>query len=126
MSAADLLPVLSGLAVVAAAAAFALWPLLNRAPSGPGAGEWPVASPTRFDLYRQVLDLEFEVQTGKLSPEDFAHLRADLLARAAADLRVGQTLEDTIDTEVEREIALARQALGGERPAPPRSEVVAR
>lgn len=106
-------PVLLGLVLVAGAAGFALWPLWHRPgasalviPAGPTPGE-------RFELYRQVLELEFDEQTGKLAAEDGALLRAELLARASVSLRAERADLTRLDEALEQEIAAARRALAG-------------
>jgi hypothetical protein len=66
----------------------------------------------RQRLYRQVLELEFDRDTGKVSAEDFEAISGELLARAATHLRASKTAEQAIEEQVEREIAAARRALG--------------
>lgn len=107
-------PVLFGLLLVSGAAGSALWPLW-RQPRG-SAFNAPATSSVRerFDLYQQVLELEFDEQTGKLSPEDGAHLRAELLARATISLRAERADVAEFNEALEQEIAAARQALAGQ------------
>src|SRR5919202_1636416 len=108
-------PVILGVLLVALAAAAALLPLLRGAPAQPAAA--PVSEPAdaeRFELYRQVLELEFDQQTGKLSSEDFEALTRELLGRAGEILHARQaaaegevqavaaTPEADIDAEIER------------------------
>ena len=117
MTGSDLFLPLLGIALVGAASVFALLPLaLNRAPGlAEAAPETPAAQ--RFQLYRQVLELEFDHQTGKLSDEDLQASSADLLARAAALLESAQPETSAIDEEIEREIAATRQVLAAARAA---------
>ena len=118
----DFLPTVVGIVLVAMVAAFALLPLLR----GTSEQLVPVtttsdnpASLERFELYRQVLELEFDYRVGKLAQADYEQLTAELLARAGSLLRderasapagVGPGL-DELDEEIEREIAAARKAL---------------
>ncbi len=114
MSGADILPTILGIALVAAAAAFALLPFA-RAPtpdtvasSEPGPGD-------RFVLYRQVMELEFDVQVGKLAAEDYEQLSRALLAEAGQALKQERGSLVELDEEIEREIAAARAAFAAAR-----------
>ena len=116
MNAADAVPIAVGLLAVAACAAFALLPLVRQSAAPRVSAE--MAQPAeRFDLYRQVVDLEFDRQTGKLSAEDLEVLRAELLARATTLAREQQRDDRDIAEQVEAEIAAARAALRGQQPA---------
>jgi cytochrome c-type biogenesis protein CcmI len=122
-------PVILGVLLVALAAAAALLPLLRGAPAQPATT--PATDPAdaeRFALYRQVLELEFDQQTGKLSSEDFEVLSRDLLGQAGRLLHARQaevaqaegepvaaTPASDIDAEIEREIAAARKAFARAR-----------
>ena len=120
-------PVILGVLLVALAAAAALLPLLRGAPSQPVTA--PATDPAdaeRFELYRQVLELEFDQQTGKLSSEDFESLTRELLGRAGQLLHARQaevgdaevvaaTAASDVEAEVEREIAAARKAFARAR-----------
>jgi hypothetical protein len=108
----DVLPTFLGIALVAAAAAFALLPFVR--------GGQPEAMPEtgsadRFRLYRQVLEMEFDLQLGKLSAEDYARLSSELLAQAGQELRAEQGILGELDAEIEREIAAARAAFAAAR-----------
>jgi cytochrome c-type biogenesis protein CcmI len=127
-------PVILGVLLVALAAAAALLPLLRGAPSQPVTA--PVTDPAdaeRFELYRQVLELEFDQQTGKLSSEDFESLTRELLGRAGQLLHARQaegaasasTPAPDVEAEVEREIAAARKAFARARRKQPEAEEVA-
>ena len=110
----EALPLLFGIVLVATAAAYALLPLVGGTP----AAETTVSSDLSAErslLYRQVLDLEFDRRTGKLTDEDFRQLEAELLARAAGLLRADAVPGDDIEAEVEREIAAARAAFAASR-----------
>jgi cytochrome c-type biogenesis protein CcmI len=117
MSIDDALPVVLGVLLVAATAAFALWPLIARraVPAAAAPANHPGAE--RSLLYRQVLDLEFDHQTGKLSKADYELLSAELLARAARLLEAARGDAKDLEAELEREIAAARRALASSRPA---------
>ncbi len=109
--AADVLPIVVGILIVATAAAFALLPL-----SGPRSRVPTSVAPDeperqRFLIYRQVLELEFDYQTGKLSAEDLRLLTSELLDRAASLLREAGSETGTIEDEIEQEILVARRAL---------------
>lgn len=106
----DLVAVVLGVLLVAGAAAFALLPLVRRAPAELIAAPSDAAR-ERFALYRQVVELEFDQQTGKLSAEDYRILSGELLARAAGLLRDARGGDSQLDQEIEREIAAARRAL---------------
>ena len=114
----DVLPAIVGIVLVAAAAAFVLVPFtrgahLERAATGAEAA----GAVDRFGLYRQVLELEFDRDMGKLSQTDFEQLSAQLLAEAAAALREEQGTLGVVDEEIEREIAAARAAFAAARRA---------
>ena len=118
----DALPTLVGVVLVACAAGLALLPLLERTPPAPESapGAEPGAEAERFRLYRQVLELEFDAQTGKLAADDLEALRGELLGRAGQLLRTerAQTTtgpEDDVESAVEREIAAARRAFAEAR-----------
>jgi cytochrome c-type biogenesis protein CcmI len=133
------LPVILGVLLVALAAAAALLPLLRGAPALPAtAPASDEADAERFELYRQVLELEFDQQTGKLSGEDFEALTRELLGRAGQLLHARQaelaevegepaatTPSSDIDAEIEREIAAARKAFARARREQRQTEEVA-
>ena len=112
----DLLPSILGIVLVAAAAAFALLPFTRGAHLESVA---PADSSTtdRFGLYRQVLELEFDRDLGKLSQADFEQLSAQLLAEAGDSLRDERGAMSEVDQEIEREIAAARAAFAAARQA---------
>lgn len=117
---------LVGAALVIVVAAFALAPLF-RSPRPRGMLETlaavsdPVseARAERFRLYRQILDLELDLRTGKLATEDFNQIRGELLAQAALVLDSAGATVGNVDSALEQEIAEARRALSSRRkPAP--------
>jgi hypothetical protein len=114
----DILPTILGIALVAAAATFALVPIA-RASRGAANLLDDGAPPAidRFFLYRQIIELEFDYQMGKLSRDDYEHLSADLLATAGTALREERGTLSQLDEEIEREIAAARAAFAAARSA---------
>jgi hypothetical protein len=117
----DVLPTLLGIALVAAAAAFALLPFVRGAsePNAAVAAAEP-ESTDRGQIYRQVLELDFDRQLGKLSEDDYRQLSAGLLARAGELLREERGTLGELDEEIEREIAAARAAFAAARRSRPR------
>jgi hypothetical protein len=109
----DDLPTILGIILVAAAAAFALVPFARGARAEALTSE--PAAPDRFVLYRQVLELEFDHELGKLSGEDFKQLSSELMAEAGQALRDERGSIGEIDEEIEREIAAARAAFAAAR-----------
>jgi cytochrome c-type biogenesis protein CcmI len=106
-------PTILGILLVAAAAAFVLLPLARGSRAEVIVSE---AGPTdRFSLYRQVLELEFDRELGKLSSEDFETLSGELLAEAGQALRDERGANGELDEEIEREIAAARAAFAAAR-----------
>ena len=69
----------------------------------------------RSGLYRQILELEFDRDMGKLSSEDFDELSKQLLVEAARALREERGTIGEVDAEIEREIAAARAAFAAAR-----------
>jgi cytochrome c-type biogenesis protein CcmI len=111
---ADILPTILGIALVAAAAAFALLPFARTSTAEAIASS--ESGPTdRLALYRQVLELEFDVQLGKLAAEDYEHLSRELLAEAGQALTEERGSIGELDEEIEREIAAARAAFAAAR-----------
>jgi hypothetical protein len=115
----DVLPSILGIILVAGGALFALVPFLRGARDDAPPSE-PVL-PDRFVLYRQVLELEFDHQLGKLSDEDLAAQSHELLAEAGQALRDERGSIGEIDDEIEREIAAARAAFAAARTVGARS-----
>ena len=109
----DVLPTILGIILVAAAAAFALVPFARGVRDEALTSEAEL--PDRFVLYRQVLELEFDHQLGKLSAEDLAVQSRDLLAEAGQALRDERGSLGELDDEIEREIAAARAAFAAAR-----------
>src|SRR5689334_10437810 len=106
---ADFLPAVLGIILVAAAAAFVLLPFARGAQTERTLSA-DIGSVDRFTIYRQVLELEFDRDMGKLSSADFEHLSAELLAQAGGAMREERGTLGEVDKEIEREIAAARAA----------------
>jgi len=110
----DALPTVIGILLIACAAGFALLPLAR---GDRAAAVTPESLSTdRSAIYRQVLELEFDYQLGKLSTEDYEQIAADLLGQAGdlmREERGGPMAE--LDDEIEREIAAARAAFSAAR-----------
>ncbi|MDQ6670825.1 MAG: hypothetical protein M3069_08750 [Chloroflexota bacterium] len=102
-----------GIILVATAAAFALLPFAwtTRAETPSLAARLP----DRFGLYRQVLELEFDHELGKLSAEDLEQQSGELLAQAGQALSEERGSISEVDAEIEREIAAARAAFAAAR-----------
>ena len=109
----DVLPTILGIVLVAAAAAFALVPFARGARADSLTVEPGV--PDRFVLYRQVLELEFDHQLGKLSAEDLEQQSRELMTEAGQALRDERGTIGELDAEIEREIAAARAAFAAAR-----------
>ncbi len=114
MSGTDILPTILGIALVAAAAAFALLPFARAATPDPVASSEP-GHTDRFGLYRQVMELDFDVQVGKLAAADYEQLSRALLAEAGQALQQERGSTAELDEEIEREIAAARAAFAAAR-----------
>jgi hypothetical protein len=113
----DWLPIALGVTLVSLAAAFALLPLVRGAPASDSASQSQAGE--RVELYRQVLELEFDVKVGKLSADEARELSSQLLAQAGESLREERAGLAELDDEIEREIAAARAAFAAARTARP-------
>lgn len=113
----DLLPALLGAVLVAAAAAFALLPFARGGNRVEAASISVDSTADRYRLYRQVLELEFDYQLGKLSASDFEQISEELLAQAGESLRHERGSLGAIDEDIEREVAAARAAFAAARRA---------
>jgi hypothetical protein len=110
----DALPTILGIALVALAAGFALLPLA-RGSKAPEMTSEASLTTDRSLVYRQVLELEFDYQLGKLSTEDYHQLSAELLGQAGQLMREEHGDLAELDEEIEREIAAARAAFSAAR-----------
>jgi hypothetical protein len=106
----DLLPTIVGIALLALAAGFVLLPLARGVGTADDAAAPSDVPDARFRLYRQIIELEFDQQLGKLSKEDFQQQSAELLGQAGAMLESERGTLAELDDEIEREIAAARAA----------------
>jgi hypothetical protein len=113
----DILPAVLGIGLVAAAAAFALLPFARGTSTVEASPLHANSGPDRYRLYRQVLELEFDYQLGKLSAADFEQLSRQLLTQAGQALREERGNLGVVDEEIEREIAAARAAFAAARQA---------
>jgi hypothetical protein len=114
VNASEILPTILGIALVAAAAAFALLPFARAGTAEPVTSSEAEAT-DRLALYRQVMELEFDVQVGKLAAEDYEQLSRALLAEAGQSLKQERGSLGALDEEIEREIAAARAAFAAVR-----------
>ena len=85
----EVMAILLGLVILAAIGYYISRPLARarRATQTSGAGDAQSLEARRESLYTQVKELDLDHATGKVNDEDYAHLRADLVAQAAAVLR---------------------------------------
>ena len=105
-----------GALIVVAVLAFVVLPLLRGRRSdaeAPGALD---PAQERAAIYRELLELELDQKVGKIAEADYREINEALLARAAA--LISQEDAASMDAEVEREIAAARQALRCAESAP--------
>lgn len=105
----DALPTILGIVLVALAAGFALLPIARGSKAAGLTSDEPVGA-DRSLVYRQILELEFDYQLGKLSTEDFQQLSAELMGQASQLMREEHGDLAELDDEIEREIAAARAA----------------
>jgi hypothetical protein len=101
-----------GAVVVLIALAFVGWPLVRppRAVSPPAA---PIlsAAEQRAAIYRELMELELDQRLGKVDEADHRAQADALMAQAAALLAAEDATIESIDDELEREIAAQRRAL---------------
>lgn len=113
------LAILLGLLVVLVAVAFVLYPLLRPALGRAGPPDEPPTeddlAARRLQLYREIVDLDFDLQVGKLSPTDYQQLRAELLRQAADLLREQDQSEAALDQAIEAEVTAIRRARAARR-----------
>jgi hypothetical protein len=109
-----------GAVVVLVALAFVGWPLL-RPPKAVTPAPEPVlsAAEQRAAIYRELVELDLDRRLGKVDESDHRAQADALLARAAALLADEDASIESIDDELEREIAAQRQAM---HPAPTTAE----
>ncbi len=113
----DLIALVLGMLLVAAIACFSLLPLvLHTRSNEPQLAPGQESHAERQRLYSQVLELEFDHQTGKLSAADYEALSDGLLARAASLLRADDESATDVEDTLEQEIAAARRARSRRKP----------
>lgn len=103
--------ILIGLLLLAATIPVVVKPLLNQKRVKPAmAGSTKVA---RADQHQASLlalhDLDFDHRTGKVTDEDYARLRADLLVQAAATLDARMQPSADLDAQIEQAVRDRRQ-----------------
>lgn len=105
---------LLGATVVAVAIGFVVWPLFRPArpadePRAEAAAPSGIAN--RRQVYREMLELEFDLRVGKLTDEDHRALSEACLARATALVAEEERQIEAAERRVEQEIAEMRRAL---------------
>jgi hypothetical protein len=110
----DVWPTILGIGLVAVAAAFALLPFARGSTADSTDAAEP-GLPDRFGLYRQLVELEFDVQLGKLAVAEYERLADGLLADASDALNQERGNIGELDAEIEREISAARAAFAAAR-----------
>jgi predicted nucleic acid-binding Zn ribbon protein len=66
------------------------------------------ASPTHTQVLLALRELEFDHQTGKVAPEDYASLRAELVAQAASVIQAEDVAEERLSQQIEEAVRLRR------------------
>ncbi len=111
---------LLGALVVVAVLAFVVLPLVRRRVAT-GSSASVMASPAdeRAAIYGELIELELDQRVGKMDEADYTALSETLLARAAELIAAEDALSGDADSDVEREIAAARESirLGAASPA---------
>ena len=103
--------ILIGLLLFAATIPLVIKPLLNQKRFNPAlARAAPVSSAEQHQATLLALrDLEFDHRTGKVTDEDYAGLRADLLAQAAATIDAQDKRPMDVDALIEQAIRSRRK-----------------
>ena len=85
----EIIAILIGLVILAAVAFYVSRPLVEsrRAGRANGVAEVQPLEAQRDSLYTQIKELDLDHATGKVNEEDYARLRAELVAQAAAVLK---------------------------------------
>jgi hypothetical protein len=83
----DIIAILIGLIVLAAVAFYVSRPLLKPRGAASLAADTLSLEAQRESLYTQIKELDLDHATGKVNEEDYARLRAELVAQAAAVLK---------------------------------------
>ena len=103
--------ILIGLLLIAATIPIVIKPLLNqKRPKSTMAGSAKVSSADQHQASLLALrDLEFDHRTGKVTDEDYAGLRANLLAQAAATIDAKDKRPVDLDAWIEQAVRDRRQ-----------------
>jgi hypothetical protein len=108
-----------GALVVVVALAFVAYPLVRPRtgpdPGGPEPEHLGGIAAERYEVYREMLDLDFDHRVGKLNDDDYRQLSEACLARAADLLATEDARESEAAERAEREIAAMREALRSSR-----------
>lgn len=111
--------VASALAVLAALT-FVAYPLVrgNR-PERTASDQALTLAEQRAEIYRELLELEFDRRVGKLNEADFRQLSDACVARASELVDAEEVLTESIERRIEREVALARRSHQPSTAGPP-------
>lgn len=69
------------------------------------------ASPTHTQVLLALRELEFDHQTGTVAPEDYAMLRAELVAQAASAIQAEDAAEEHLSQQIEEAVRLRRASM---------------
>lgn len=101
--------ILGAFALVIAAGGLIVWPLLRGTESPPRADPAePDQDRTKAAALAAIRELEFDFQTGKISPEDYAVLRARYEAKAVEAMTAPVPAALDVDSDIEARIAAYR------------------
>lgn len=100
-----------GAVALLAALCFVAYPLFRRSPVAPAQPAEPSFSVQRADVYRELLELEFDHRVGKLNDADFRQLTDACIARASALVAAEERTTKALNARIEREVAAMRAAL---------------
>jgi predicted nucleic acid-binding Zn ribbon protein len=102
--------ILLGLGLLIATLPLVVAPL-RRSPQGLVPAPAPsdhAASPTHTQVLLALRELEFDHQTGKVAPEDYASLRAELVAQTASVIQAEDAAEERLSERIEEAVRLRR------------------
>lgn len=102
---------LAGALAVLAVLAFVAYPLVrgNR-PERSASDQAPTLADQRAEIYRELMELEFDRRIGKLNEADFRQLSDACVARASELVDAEEALTESIERRIEREVALAHRS----------------
>jgi hypothetical protein len=100
-----------GFAILVVAIPFVIIPLVNERKKQPGKPAFPKkdGQGRQLDALVAIRDLDFDFQTGKVTPEDYAPLRSQLILEAAEYLQ----MKKEEDEKIEKMIRARLQAVKG-------------